>query len=287
MRIGTHKQKIIYEGDGILCMKCGKIGHTISQCGNRQDRTNDKIPTKPSPPKKKMERSTETNNGWEIVFNALNGINSPTTKGITPNLGISMGNFPKKIFHFVANGQTNIDHAHSSKINEKERENDKMFISSSSLTESVSHTEANNHYSSVYEMTNNISSADTQNLQEQVEGNAHTINQWHLFTSSPTRKNEKSSTRNVGDTQSSDCAHYGSTAAGATRNLLDGIRTERPSVDVSSDGRGSSGDGCGAKFGIPSADCQGGVGPRNRNTGDADMGGEIMVDGYGGANQHN
>lgn len=66
----------------------------------------------------------------------------------------------------MANGQTNVDHAHSSKINEKERKNDKMFISSSSLTESVSHTEANNYYSSVYEMTNNISSADIQNLQE-------------------------------------------------------------------------------------------------------------------------
>lgn len=95
VRIRTHKQKIIYEGDGILCMKCGKIDHTISQSGNGQDGTNDKIPTKPNPPKKKMERATETNNGWEIVFNALNGINSPTAKGITPNLSISIGNFPK------------------------------------------------------------------------------------------------------------------------------------------------------------------------------------------------
>lgn len=120
-----------------------------------------------------------------------------------------------------------------------------------------------------------------------MEGNAHTINQWHLSTSSPTRKNGKSSTRNVGDIQNSDYAHYGSTAAGAPSNLLAGTWTERPAVDVSSDGRGPFDDGCGAKFGIPSADCQGGVGPRNRNARDADMGGDITTDGYGGANQHN
>lgn len=33
--IGTHKQKVIYKGDGILGLICGKLGHTSALCGSQ------------------------------------------------------------------------------------------------------------------------------------------------------------------------------------------------------------------------------------------------------------
>ncbi|KAK4718480.1 hypothetical protein R3W88_016818 [Solanum pinnatisectum] len=50
--IGSHKQKIIYEGEGIMCVDCGRISHT-KQVEN---------PHHPLPP-----RETKQTNAWEIV----------------------------------------------------------------------------------------------------------------------------------------------------------------------------------------------------------------------------
>lgn len=36
--IDNHKQKIIYEGDGILCTICGRIGHTHKNCPHQAQR---------------------------------------------------------------------------------------------------------------------------------------------------------------------------------------------------------------------------------------------------------
>ncbi|XP_059291044.1 uncharacterized protein LOC132044560 [Lycium ferocissimum] len=30
--IGSHKQQLLYEGEGIMCVGCGRIGHTIDNC---------------------------------------------------------------------------------------------------------------------------------------------------------------------------------------------------------------------------------------------------------------
>ncbi|KAK4726532.1 hypothetical protein R3W88_031449 [Solanum pinnatisectum] len=30
--IGSHKQKVVYEGEGVMCVGCGRIGHTLRSC---------------------------------------------------------------------------------------------------------------------------------------------------------------------------------------------------------------------------------------------------------------
>lgn len=37
--IGTHLQKILYEGDGILCTTCGRLGHVARLCKSAPSQT--------------------------------------------------------------------------------------------------------------------------------------------------------------------------------------------------------------------------------------------------------
>lgn len=62
VRIGSHRQKIVYEGDGILCTRCGKIGLCKSEHWERQATKDD---TKS--PEQKPEKPTDPNDGWEVV----------------------------------------------------------------------------------------------------------------------------------------------------------------------------------------------------------------------------
>lgn len=64
-------------------------------------------------------------------------------------------------------------------------------------------TGANNHYSDVDDMTIDVSSVDTKNLQEQGKGKTHNIKQYSLSISSyTTNKNGELSIGSVGVTQS-------------------------------------------------------------------------------------
>lgn len=59
--IGTHRQKIVYEGEGILCLAYGRLGHISTQCPTTKKDN-------------KVEKESTTNlgkespgNEWEIV----------------------------------------------------------------------------------------------------------------------------------------------------------------------------------------------------------------------------
>lgn len=53
IRIGNLSQNIIYEGQGILCLSCGRVGHTTHYCGYIKQNNHIKEPT----PNKKMEQT--------------------------------------------------------------------------------------------------------------------------------------------------------------------------------------------------------------------------------------
>lgn len=66
-----------------------------------------------------------------------------------------------------------------------------------------------------------------------------------------------------------------------------GAGIEGLTVDILIHGKELSSDGDGAKQGISGSDCQGGIGLRNRNIGNEDIGRDITTIENGGAYQHN
>lgn len=59
--IRTHRQKVIYECEGILCMLCGKLGHTVKKCPTAPP------PTSSTPVTLEDVNSQGAEDKWQVI----------------------------------------------------------------------------------------------------------------------------------------------------------------------------------------------------------------------------
>ncbi|XP_070010907.1 uncharacterized protein [Nicotiana sylvestris] len=65
--IGTHNQPILYEGEGILCKGCGKIGHTLRHCPFTPKINEANNPTNPNPTSTTTGKAHAEDSLWQTI----------------------------------------------------------------------------------------------------------------------------------------------------------------------------------------------------------------------------